>query len=67
VVQALNHWNICKKILVTKFDLWDPDVILVAVNYCIQMGVLVLDGGTCGDSKEVGVVGTEVVVSFFKW
>jgi hypothetical protein len=67
VVQALDHWNIHEKILVTKFDLWDPDVILIAVNNCVQMGVSVLDGGTHGDSKEVGVVGMEVVMSFFKW
>jgi hypothetical protein len=67
VVQALDCRNIHKKIPVIKFNLWAPDLVLVAVDDSVQMGVSVLDGGIHGDSKEVRVVGMEVVVSFFKW
>jgi hypothetical protein len=67
VVQAFDHWNIHEKIPVIKLCLQAPDVVLVALNNGVQVGVLVLDSGICRDGKEVGVVGTEVVVSFFNW
>jgi hypothetical protein len=42
-------------------------VVLIAVDDGVQMGVSVLGSGICGNGEEVGVVGTEVVVSFFNW
>jgi hypothetical protein len=67
VVQAFNCQNICKKIPVIEFNLQAPDLVLIAVDDGVQVGVSVLDGSICGDGKEVGVIGAEVVMSFFKW
>jgi hypothetical protein len=64
VVQAFDRQNIRKKILATKFDLRDPDVV---VDDRVEVGVSVLGGSARGDSEQVGVVGAEVVVASFNW
>jgi hypothetical protein len=42
-------------------------VVFVTLDDAVQVRVVVLDSGAGGSSKEVGVLGAEVVVVSFKW